>query len=398
MNSQANKTYFDDINLTVSSAASTAEPYFSAVITEAHDYHEFGQLMEVRGFKGDYRYGYQGSEKDNEISGDGSSYTTQFRQLDPRLGRWMAPDPVFQPWQSPYTSMDNNPIGLNDVMGLKAGDKVEVDGKQYTEGQESKENSSGNSLMNVFHRGGFKNVEGTKSKVYTDDNGDKYIVNYRGGAAVFSKLEPVTPSEEKENTETANEVTIEVPTTPKSEPNATPKPDDKPSGSSEKKGQSENRGQKKNETGFLNSEQKLAVKIDGGVSKALAFAVDKAKEKTPNYDKILKKNPGAKKAVEASKKAIAKDAKNFVKAAKKLGNVLAAVNALDDIYIAYKNPTDENVGQAVFSSTIAAVGPICPPCGLGLTVINIIGGEELNAVVGETAKEVYDALGSLFGD
>lgn len=122
VHTSANKTYFDDINLTVSPAASNAEPYFAAVITEAHDYHEFGQLMEGRGFKGNYRYGYQGSEKDNEISGDGSSYTTQFRQLDPRLGRWMAPDPVFQPWQSPYTSMDNNPVNLTDVLGDKAGD------------------------------------------------------------------------------------------------------------------------------------------------------------------------------------------------------------------------------------------------------------------------------------
>ena len=75
-----------------------------------------------------YRFGYQGSEKDNEISGTGNSYTTFFRQLDPRLGRWFSTDPVSQPWQSPYTSMDNNPINLNDVMGDQThgdGDPVE---------------------------------------------------------------------------------------------------------------------------------------------------------------------------------------------------------------------------------------------------------------------------------
>ncbi|MFM7021515.1 MAG: hypothetical protein ACKOXB_00945 [Flavobacteriales bacterium] len=32
-------------------------------------------------------------------------------------GRWMSVDPVFQPWQSPYTSMDNNPINFNDMFG-----------------------------------------------------------------------------------------------------------------------------------------------------------------------------------------------------------------------------------------------------------------------------------------
>ena len=74
--------------------------------------------MAGRGFSGSYRFGYQGSEKDNEVSGEGNSYTTEFRQLDPRLGRWFSVDPVFQPWQSPYTSMDNNPICLNDPMGL----------------------------------------------------------------------------------------------------------------------------------------------------------------------------------------------------------------------------------------------------------------------------------------
>ena len=64
-----------------------------------------------------YRFGYQGSEKDNEVSGDGNSYTTEFRQLDVRLGRWFSVDPVFRPELSPYVSMDNNPINLNDPMG-----------------------------------------------------------------------------------------------------------------------------------------------------------------------------------------------------------------------------------------------------------------------------------------
>jgi RHS repeat-associated protein len=71
-----------------------------------------------------YLFGYQGSEKDNELnSSNGSSYTTEFRQLDTRLGRWFSSDPVFQPWQSSYTSMDNNPINLTDVLGLEANKK-----------------------------------------------------------------------------------------------------------------------------------------------------------------------------------------------------------------------------------------------------------------------------------
>ena len=32
-------------------------------------------------------------EKDDEVSGSGNSYTTFYRQLDPRIGRWMSVDP-----------------------------------------------------------------------------------------------------------------------------------------------------------------------------------------------------------------------------------------------------------------------------------------------------------------
>ncbi len=74
-------------------------------------------------FKTHDRYFYQGSEMDKEVKGDGNSYTTTFRQLDPRLGRWMSLDPMVDkfPWQSPYCSMDNNPIWFNDQEGDSVG-------------------------------------------------------------------------------------------------------------------------------------------------------------------------------------------------------------------------------------------------------------------------------------
>jgi RHS repeat-associated protein len=66
-----------------------------------------------------YSYGFQGSEKDDEVKGEGNSYTTHFRQLDVRIGRWLTIDPRVKelPWQSPYCSMDNNPIRFNDPKG-----------------------------------------------------------------------------------------------------------------------------------------------------------------------------------------------------------------------------------------------------------------------------------------
>jgi RHS repeat-associated protein len=79
----------------------------------------YGTLLDGRhGNETAYRYGYQGSEKDDELKGSGNSYTTQFRMLDPRIGRWFSTDPIAHPWQSPYSSMDNSPILTNDKLGL----------------------------------------------------------------------------------------------------------------------------------------------------------------------------------------------------------------------------------------------------------------------------------------
>lgn len=86
------------------------------------DYYPFGMRMFNRSSNSsEYRYGYQGSEKDDEVKGEGNSYNTYFRALDPRIGRWLTIDPKASsmPWQSPYCSMDNNPIWFNDPYGDK---------------------------------------------------------------------------------------------------------------------------------------------------------------------------------------------------------------------------------------------------------------------------------------
>ena len=44
--------------------------------------------------RGGYSYSFNGMETDHEVSGHGNSYTTQFRQYDPRLGRWKSLDPL----------------------------------------------------------------------------------------------------------------------------------------------------------------------------------------------------------------------------------------------------------------------------------------------------------------
>jgi RHS repeat-associated protein len=69
-------------------------------------------------------FSFNGMEKDNDLKGHGNSYTTEFRQYDPRLGRWLTVDPKATAWESPYVGMSNNPIIYNDPLG----DSIKITG------------------------------------------------------------------------------------------------------------------------------------------------------------------------------------------------------------------------------------------------------------------------------
>ncbi len=109
-----------DISSNISNPSIGTIAYYTPDIISYIHYLPFGQVMPNR-HKDDnsYRYGYQGSEKDMEVKGEGNSYTTEFRQLDPRVGRWLSPDPLEDEMEdlSPYNSMGNNPIQFNDPDG-----------------------------------------------------------------------------------------------------------------------------------------------------------------------------------------------------------------------------------------------------------------------------------------
>ena len=64
-----------------------------------------------------YRYQFNGMEADDEIKGQGNSYTTEFRQYDSRLGRWLSTDPVIKVHRIPYDGFNNNPIMYVDPRG-----------------------------------------------------------------------------------------------------------------------------------------------------------------------------------------------------------------------------------------------------------------------------------------
>ena len=65
-----------------------------------------------------YFFGFNGMEKDDEVSGNGNSYTAEFWQYDSRLGRRWNIDPIFKEHESPYACFANNPIWFGDPNGL----------------------------------------------------------------------------------------------------------------------------------------------------------------------------------------------------------------------------------------------------------------------------------------
>jgi hypothetical protein len=64
-----------------------------------------------------YRFGFNGQMKDDEVYGEGNSYTAEYWQYDPRLGRRWNVDPVVKPWESSYAAFLNCPIIVADVKG-----------------------------------------------------------------------------------------------------------------------------------------------------------------------------------------------------------------------------------------------------------------------------------------
>jgi len=98
-----------------------AQNYMPDVVSQT-DYYAFGSNMSSRTTGGFYRYGFNGMEKVDEVNNlPGTSYTANFWQYDPRLGRRWNIDPISYPWLSPYQVFDDCPISIDDPEGLASG-------------------------------------------------------------------------------------------------------------------------------------------------------------------------------------------------------------------------------------------------------------------------------------
>ena len=57
-----------------------------------------------------YRFGFNGQEKVNEMSGIGNHNTAEFWEYDTRVARRWNVDPIFKEYESPYSAFGGNPI------------------------------------------------------------------------------------------------------------------------------------------------------------------------------------------------------------------------------------------------------------------------------------------------
>jgi RHS repeat-associated protein len=96
--------------------------YFEPDIISAVDYYPFGMQMPGRTFStGNYRFGFNGKENDNDVKGAGNQQDYGMRIYDPRVGKFLSVDPLTReyPWYTPYQFAGNMPIKFVDLDGAE---------------------------------------------------------------------------------------------------------------------------------------------------------------------------------------------------------------------------------------------------------------------------------------
>ncbi len=68
-----------------------------------------------------HRFGFNGQERDDEVSGEGNSLSFKYRVEDTRLGRFFSVDPMCKefPWNSTYAFAENKVVWARELEGLE---------------------------------------------------------------------------------------------------------------------------------------------------------------------------------------------------------------------------------------------------------------------------------------
>jgi RHS repeat-associated protein len=90
---------------------------YNLVPAAVQNYYPFGLPKPGLNFSlGRYRFGFNGTEMDNDVKGKGKSLDYGMRIYNPDIGRWFSMDPeqAKYPNMSPYNFCANNPIEFVD--------------------------------------------------------------------------------------------------------------------------------------------------------------------------------------------------------------------------------------------------------------------------------------------
>jgi RHS repeat-associated protein len=108
----------NDVKLPVDSSGTVIS--YTSVVVSAQDYSPFGVVLKGRSWStAEYRYGFNGKEKDDEFSVEDGSYDFGARICDSRLGRWFRVDEYVSMEHSwtPYRMLYCNPLKYIDSQG-----------------------------------------------------------------------------------------------------------------------------------------------------------------------------------------------------------------------------------------------------------------------------------------
>jgi RHS repeat-associated protein len=136
----------------------------------------------------DYRFSFQGQEKDDEIKGQGNSLNYEYRMHDPRIGRFFAVDPLegSYPWNSPYAFSENMVIHAVELEGLEA---AQVNVSEYNQngdqvgGREYYDNTMGTAwgTLSNYDVNANQYPKGSVVTVYVGPDGDTRVNIIEGG-------------------------------------------------------------------------------------------------------------------------------------------------------------------------------------------------------------------------
>jgi RHS repeat-associated protein len=170
----------------------------------------------LQGFGVGYGFSFNGKERDNETYGEGNAYDFGARIYDPRLGRWLAVDPLSAkyPYASPYNFVLNSPLIAIDEDGEDviiliskdgAGGKGHMamliqngDGTWFYVTQGAATDSRGSLAVSGMFVGAFNAALVVENLGFQDgDNALLFVTKmseFKGSQNVFNQNAPITSS------------------------------------------------------------------------------------------------------------------------------------------------------------------------------------------------------------